>query len=197
MMPVDLACDSAGFSQLGAVLFPLMLTTFSLPRIKKRFSGKATKGSSRSNGHSPQTKPMRESERLARSPEREALRAQHGVRLVTDEEEGTGIDKLPNGVYGFTYAPMQWDAPLFRTRTHQGFEIHKLPDGTELLIGYLSSEEADQMATATEPITIHLFADPGERADKLVCIPLERVVRHKQHSERTGSGLELELAPVT
>ncbi|RMG48831.1 MAG: hypothetical protein D6723_14690 [Acidobacteria bacterium] len=197
MMPIDLACDSAGFGQLGFILFPLALTTFSLPRIKELISRKTTRGSSKSNGQSQRAKPMRESERIAQQPERKALRDQHGVRLVTDEEEGTGIDKLPDGVYGFTYAPMQWDAPLFRTRTHQGFEIHKLPDGTELLIGYLSSEEASQMAEATEPVTIHLFADPGDRADKLVCIPLERVRRHKQHSERTGNGLEMELAPVT
>ncbi len=34
--------------------------------------------------------------------DQEQLRAAHGVRLVTEREEGTGVDRLPDGVYGFT-----------------------------------------------------------------------------------------------
>ena len=37
--------------------------------------------------------------------QREQLRAEHKLRPVKSEEEGTAITKLPNGVYGFTYAP--------------------------------------------------------------------------------------------
>ena len=41
------------------------------------------------------------------------VRVVHQVRLVADAEEGTGINALPNGVYGFTYSPALPNAPLF------------------------------------------------------------------------------------
>lgn len=128
-------------------------------------------------------------------PERIALREEHGVRPLTEEEEGTGIDQLPEGVYGFTNAVGQWDAPLFRKRIYLSYEMHKLRDGSPVLIGYVSSEDAERMRQSTGTVTIRLFSDRQEAAPHLVHIPLERVRRHKQHSERTGQGLELELEP--
>jgi hypothetical protein len=37
--------------------------------------------------------------------DQEALRVAHQVRPVADTEEGTGVNALPGGVYGYTYAP--------------------------------------------------------------------------------------------
>jgi hypothetical protein len=128
-------------------------------------------------------------------PERIALREEHGVRPLTEEEEGTGIDQLPDGVYGFTNAVGQWDAPLFRKKIFLSYEMHKLRDGSPLLIGYVSSDDAERMRHSSEGVTIRLFPDRQPDAPHLVSIPLERVRRHKQHSERTGRGLELELDP--
>ncbi len=126
-------------------------------------------------------------------PERLALREEHGVRPLTEDEEGTGIDQLPEGVYGFTCAIGQWDAPLFRKRIFLSYEMHKLRDGSPVLIGYVSSEDAERMSRREGRVTIHLFPDRQEEATHLVSIPLFRVRRHKQHSERTGHGAELEL----
>ncbi|MCS6816369.1 MAG: hypothetical protein N0A16_10690 [Blastocatellia bacterium] len=128
-------------------------------------------------------------------PERLALREEHGVRPLTEEEEGTGIDQLPEGVYGFTSAVGQWDAPLFRKKIFLSYEMHKLRDGSPVLIGYVSSEDAERMRRPTGTATIRLFPDRQDDAPHLVCIPLEQIRRHKQHSERTGRGLELELEP--
>jgi hypothetical protein len=44
------------------------------------------------------------------------LRESGGVRLVTDSEEGAGVNALPDGVYGYTYSPGLPNAPLFATR---------------------------------------------------------------------------------
>ncbi len=128
-------------------------------------------------------------------PERLALREEHGVRPLTEAEEGTGIDQLPEGVYGFTCAVGQWDAPLFRRKIFLSYEMHKLRDGSPVLIGYVSPEDAERMKHRESAVTIHLFPDRQEGATELVSIPLERVRRHRQHSERTGRGLELELEP--
>jgi len=57
------------------------------------------------------------------------LRAEHAVRLVTDAEEGTGVDALPGGVYGYTYSPGLRNAPLFATRRYRSYEVHKRVDG--------------------------------------------------------------------
>ena len=128
-------------------------------------------------------------------PERLALREEHGVRPLTEEEEGTGIDQLPEGVYGFTCAVGQWDAPLFRKKIFLSYEMHKRRDGSPVLVGYVSPEDAERMKPREGVVTIHLFPDRQEGATELVSIPLERVRRHRQHSERTGRGLELELEP--
>ncbi len=46
-------------------------------------------------------------------PERQALRDGSNLRIVTSKEEGTDIQHLPAGVYGFTGAPAAAEIPLF------------------------------------------------------------------------------------
>ena len=60
----------------------------------------------------------------------DALRGTNKVRLVTEAEEGTGVNALPVGVYGFTYSPGLSSAPLFAVRRYRSFEIHKVPGET-------------------------------------------------------------------
>jgi hypothetical protein len=107
-------------------------------------------------------------------PERQQWRLRHGVRLVTPEEEGTGLDRLPAGVYGFTYTPTQWDGPLFRTRKYLTFEVHKCAAGDEYLIAYTSEQDAQRL---TDPgqVTITVSPDPEPGSSVLVVVPLDRV----------------------
>ena len=56
---------------------------------------------------------------------REALRREHGVRPVSDDEEGTAADVQPRGVYGFTGSPAL-ASPLFSARRYRNFEVHHL-----------------------------------------------------------------------
>jgi hypothetical protein len=141
------------------------------------------------------TRPDRESRKESAVPtelkEIEDLRAQHQVRLVSEEEEGTGIDRLPNGVYGFTYSPAADNFPLFMKRGLNGYEAHKLLDGTAVLVGYLTQEEADKLESSQETNLLHLFADPSEKAGTLVILPMSRVTGHREHSQRGGTGLEV------
>lgn len=126
----------------------------------------------------------------------EDLRSKNQVRLVTEDEDGTGIDHLPNGVYGFTCSPAEEDFPLFVQKALRSYEAHKLGDGTAVLVGFLTQGESLQMSAGRESVTVHLFSDPQEEADVLVTIPMTRVQRHEQHSQRTGKGLELQIGPV-
>jgi hypothetical protein len=125
----------------------------------------------------------------------EELRHQHRVRLVTNEEEGTGIDRLPGGVYGFTYSPGADNYPLFKKQDISSYESHKLPDGKALLIGYLTQKEADTLATVKGNALIHLFPNAKDQATTLVILPMSRVVGYKEHSQRGGTGLEIRVGP--
>lgn len=128
--------------------------------------------------------------------ERESLRARHGVRALSDSEEGFGVDRLPNGVYGFTYAPALPSAPLFVKKTYHSFEMHKLPDGALVVVGFLPQEMADRVEAGREAIRINLYPDPQDDAVRAVSVPLSRMARVREHSAREGKGLDLELAPV-
>ena len=121
----------------------------------------------------------------------EDLRNRHQVRLVSDEEEGIGIDRLPRGVYGFTYSPAAENFPLFRKQDLNSYEAHKLPDGNAVLLGYLTREEADRLESAEEATVLHLFPNAKGEAGTLVILPRARVVGHREYSQREGKGLEV------
>ena len=127
----------------------------------------------------------------------EQLRAKNRVRLVTADEEGTGIDRLPNGVYGFTYSPAAENFPLFPKKALRNFEAHKLDNGDALLVGFVTEGESLQMSAGRESITVHLFPDPQEDANVLVSVPMTRVRSHTEHSQRAGKGLEIQIGPVS
>jgi hypothetical protein len=119
------------------------------------------------------------------------LRASHQLRALTASEDGSGVNRLPGGVFGFTYSPVEDNFPLFNDRDLRSFETHKLADGRVLLLGFLTKEEAKSFEAATSETTIHLFPEPKGEATELVRVPLPRVVRHVESSARRGTGLEL------
>jgi hypothetical protein len=131
---------------------------------------------------------------LADNPERDALRAKHQVRPLTSEEEGYDVPRLPDGVYGFTGAVGRRDAPLFRQPMTQGYEMHKLLDGTVMLVGYVSADDAGKLATSKDVVDIRLFPDRHEKAPELVSLPAHRILRHKEHSHRLGEGVQLDVS---
>lgn len=126
----------------------------------------------------------------------ESLRAEHGLREVTAEDEGTGVDKLPAGVYGFTYSPAEENFPLFRSRELRSYETHKRADGSVILLGFLTETEKRAFETAPETTTISLFPEPQGDVDQLVEVPMSRVVSHVEYSQRGGQGLQLSVGPA-
>ena len=124
----------------------------------------------------------------------EQIRKEHGLRELTDDEDGTGVDRLPGGVFGFTYSPCTENFPLFKDRDLRSYEGHKLPDGTVFLLGFLTPAEKETYDGATERVTLHLFPEPKDDADQLVSLPLRRIVSHVEYSQRSGNGLEIVVA---
>ena len=127
----------------------------------------------------------------------ESLRQVHQVRLVTAAEEGEGVNKLPGGVYGFTYSPALDNAPLFATRHYRSYETHKLANGEVLVVGFAPSEVAEQLATARDERTLVIQPEPDEDASTLVTIPYSRMRQHRQYAAPNQHGFTVTLVPVS
>ena len=120
--------------------------------------------------------------------DQEALRVAHQVRLVTDPEEGSGVNVLPGGIYGFTYSPGLLNAPLFAIRRYRSYETHKLPSGDVYIIGFATASDARQLSTATGEMTLQIHPQPEGQHDTLVTIPYSRIRQHRQYASPNNDG---------
>lgn len=120
--------------------------------------------------------------------DQESLRSAHGVRLVEAAQEGTGINALPGGVYGFTYSPGLPNAPLFAVRRYRSYETHKLPSGDIFVIGFAQAVAARELSTAEGELTVQIHAQPEDGFDTLVTIPYSRIRRHRQYAAPNQHG---------
>lgn len=138
---------------------------------------------------------MSQDQPAALSPEREALRARHGVRAVTSQEEGYDVKALPVGVYGFTAAPAAPELPLFTHPVVRSTEVHKTADGEVHLIGYVQPSEAKLIDGGREPLHIQLFPEPREASATLVSIPMSRIDLRHPPTRSDGNSMAVEIAP--
>src|SRR3954468_19632372 len=102
--------------------------------------------------------------------DQETLRESGGVRLVTEQEEGAGVNILPDGVYGYTYSPGLPNAPLFVTRRYRSYEIHKV-SGEVFIVGFVSADVARDLGSAVDDVTLQLRPEPDAETAVLVKIP--------------------------
>jgi hypothetical protein len=128
--------------------------------------------------------------------DQEALRKVNQVRVVAGAEEGTGLNALPAGVYGFTYSPGLPNAPLFGERRYRSYEIHKLASGETFITGFASAADAAQMATSAGDVTVQIQPEPTENASVLVQVPYARIRHHRQYAAPNQDGFAVTLAPA-
>jgi hypothetical protein len=123
--------------------------------------------------------------------DQEALRVAHQVRLVTDPEEGSGVNVLPGGVYGFTYSPGLLNAPLFAVRRYRSYETHKLPSGDVYIIGFATASDARELSTAAGEMSLQIHPQPEGAHDTLVTIPYSRIRQHRQYASPNNDGFSV------
>jgi hypothetical protein len=128
--------------------------------------------------------------------DQETLRAVHQVRLVGEAEEGTGVNGLPAGVYGFTYSPGLPNAPLFAARRYRSYETHKLQSGDVFIIGFVSAEAAAQLSSTAADVTIQVQPEPEGSAHVLVTIPYSRIRQHRQYAAPNQHGFTVTVTPA-
>ena len=148
-------------------------------------------GWARSWGRSRNKKAVTDPEELARR----SARAEHGVRSLYPLEEGFSLDRLPNGIFGFTFSPGRADAVVFRRNRAEAFEIHKLGDGSTVFLGYVAPDVASTIRHVRKEQHVFVFPRVMGQASKLVCIPTSSVGRFKDYRPERAEGLEIMLVP--
>ena len=128
--------------------------------------------------------------------DQEEIRASHGVRLVSEVEEGTGVNALPDGVYGYTYSPGLPNAPLFAARRYRSYETHKLESGKVFVIAYADASTAQRIASASADVTVRVRPEPSQDAGIIVKIPYSRIREHRQYAAPNQDGFSVTVAPA-
>jgi hypothetical protein len=128
--------------------------------------------------------------------DQQALRAEHHVRLVNTDEEGSGVNALPGGVFGYTYSPALPNAPLFAARRYRSYETHKLASGEVFIIGFATKEDAARLASSSEEGTLRIQPQPEDDAVELVKIPYSRIRHHRQYAAPNQHGFTVTVTPA-
>ena len=133
-------------------------------------------------------------ERIALRPglndEVEVMRTQHQVTLVDERDEGADVVRLPGGIYGFTYSPLQ-STPMFRKKATQSFEVHKLSDDSVHLVGFVREGDASRLSVSSEQLELRFYPEPWEDAFTATSIPVSRIQSSRGPTRSDGNALWL------
>jgi hypothetical protein len=111
------------------------------------------------------------------------LRHKHQLRPLTEREEGTRIQDLPNGIYGFSMCSV---VALRATRGDTfSLEIQK-HDGIMFYVGYAADEEIEQYLTRQKKFHILTSPHPRKGASSLFDIPIEFVSKCEERPDGDG-----------
>jgi len=101
------------------------------------------------------------------------LRQEHELKPLTEREDGTKIQDLPNGIYGFSMCSVV----SLRAKRGDTFslEVHKHADGIVYYVGYASDEHIEKYLTQQKNFHILMSPHSREGASSLFEIPVEFV----------------------
>lgn len=112
------------------------------------------------------------------------LRQKHDLRPLTEREDGTKIQDLPNGIYGFSMCGV---VSLSAKRGNTfSLEIHKHHDGIVYYVGYASDLHIGKYLARERNFHILTFPHSGERASSLFEIPVDFVSKCESHPSSDG-----------
>jgi predicted MPP superfamily phosphohydrolase len=124
------------------------------------------------------------------------LRRRHQVRPLQDSEKVRIAAHLPSGVFGFApSASLQRldKAAIQHDAAPDAFEVHKTPNGTLHLVGFVSHGDS-QLVTADKPVTLRLIPkDSQVQTYFLISIPFDRISKAKLSTSQPGAPVEISL----
>ena len=118
---------------------------------------------------------------------RRQLRAKNGVSELSSSTSVIRFSVAPTGSFGFitpkllglaliTQSP---DLPLEQTPpTANAFEIHKLADGSGMLVGFVEANLKPQLTPSQRPknVRLGLYSNPSGKAPHIVAVPLVKLI---------------------
>jgi hypothetical protein len=111
-------------------------------------------------------------------------RQAHQLRPLTEQEAGTKIQDLPNGIYGFSMCNV---VSLSAKRGNTvALEIHKHDDGIVYYAGYASEEQIEKYLTLQHNFHILTSPHPREQASSFFEIPVAFVSKCEERSLGDG-----------
>ena len=112
------------------------------------------------------------------------LRYSQQLRPLTEREDGTKIQDLPNGVYGFAMCNV---VSLSAKRGNTfSLEIHKHDDGIVYYVGYASDEQIGKYFALQKNFHIFTFPHPMDKASSLFEIPVDFVSKCEERPVEAG-----------
>jgi hypothetical protein len=139
---------------------------------------------------------------------RRQLRAQNGVSELSPSTSVTRFSVAPTGSFGFitpkllglaliTQSP---DLPLEQTPpTTNAYEIHKLADGSGMLVGFVEANLKPQLTPSQRPknVRLGLYSNPSSKAPHIVAVPLVKLIVDRMpirlDSKEPGSAVLLDM----
>jgi hypothetical protein len=121
------------------------------------------------------------------------IRAENGVRLITEEEAGTPVATLANGIYGHTFSPaFNNPTPLFHRTSFQCFEMHKLLNGETAILGCVTKKVAD-LLNSGEFAAFQLYPEPYDEAVVPITLNFKHILRSNNRVSRNlGNYIEFD-----
>ena len=118
---------------------------------------------------------------------RRQLRAKNGVVALSASTSVIRFSVAPTGSFGFippkllgmaliTQSP---DLPLEQTPpVTNAYEIHKLADGSGMLVGFVEANLKPQLTPSQRPknVRLGLYSNPSDKAPHIVAVPLVKLV---------------------
>ncbi|MCC7340100.1 MAG: hypothetical protein IT170_03355 [Bryobacterales bacterium] len=122
------------------------------------------------------------------------IRAENSVRCITEAESGEPFAKVGNGIYGHSYSPsFDNPVPLFYKSSFQCFELHKLTNGEQVILGCVTKETAAKLE-AGEFVTLRLFPEPYDTSVAPVVLNFKHIIRsNNKVSRHNGNYIEFDI----
>ena len=139
---------------------------------------------------------------------RRQLRAKNGVSELSSSTSVIRFSVAPTGSFGFitpkllglaliTQSP---DLPLEQTPpTTNAYEIHKLADGSGMLVGFVEANLKPQLTPSQRPknVRLGLYSNPSSKAPHIVAVPLVKLIVDRMpirlDSKEPGSAVLLDM----
>lgn len=118
---------------------------------------------------------------------RRQLRVKNGVSALSSSAAGIRFSVAPTGSFGFitprllglALVMQSPDLPLEQTPpSANAYEIHKLADGSGMLVGFVAADLKPLLASSERPknIRLGLYSNPLDKAPHIVAVPLVKLV---------------------